>query len=146
MMMAEKAETELLNMVYKNAEMGRDGLYYVLRRTDDTGFRRSVETQFMEYQQVMDEAEDKLRENGASPKGTNPAEKAMVRCGAIRRAAADNSPAALAEMLIQGSCMGVTKIARQISRFRCEAPAALELADRLQKTEENNIEKMKAYL
>ena len=28
----------LVNSVYRNAEMGRDGLYTVLRKTDDTAF------------------------------------------------------------------------------------------------------------
>ena len=42
--------------------------------------------------------------------------------------------------------MGVTKIMKQISRYRNRCEEDLELAARLQKTEENNIHQMKQYL
>ena len=70
----------------------------------------------------------------------------MVRLTASRKTAKDNSPSALADMLIQGSSMGVTKIMKQISRYRNRCEEDLELAARLQKTEENNIHQMKQYL
>ncbi len=139
-------ELHLLDSIYRNAEMGRDGLYVVLRKTDDTTFRKLVMTQLAEYQSILDEAEDKLRRAGYTPDGNPAMAKMMVRMTACRKANEDNSPSALADMLIQGSSMGVTKIARQLSH--CQAPGedTLALAARLQKTEENNIEQMKAYL
>lgn len=142
----EQDELELLNNIYRNAEMGRDGLYFVLRKTDDTTFRKLVETQLMEYQNVMDEAEQKLRQAGSAPQGNPACAKMMVRLTASRKTAKDNSPSVLADMLIQGSSMGVTKIMKQISRYRNRCEEDLELAARLQKTEENNIHQMKQYL
>ena len=65
--MADTLEKTLLDNIYRNAEMGRDGLYYVIRRTDDPAFRKAVETQLMEYQSIMDEAEEKLGEAGVQP-------------------------------------------------------------------------------
>ena len=142
----EQDELELLNNIYRNAEMGRDGLYFVLRKADDTAFRKLVETQLMEYQNVMDEAEQKLRQAGSAPQGNAACAKMMVRLTASRKAARDNSPSALADMLIQGSSMGVTKIMKQISRYQNRSEEYLDLASRLQKTEENNIHQMKQYL
>ncbi len=142
----EKEETEFLNMIYRNAEMGRDGLYFVLRKTDDTAFRKVVETQLMEYQSIMDEAEDLIRQQGAVPDGNPVVAKIAVRRTAARKAAKDNSPSALADMLIQGSSMGVTKIARQISHREQTSEEVTALAAKLQETEENNIDRMKKYL
>ena len=139
-------ELALLANIYRNAEMGRDGLYFVLQRTGDTAFRRVVATQLTEYQAIMDEAEDRLRVAGYSPTGNGPIAKMMVHMTACHKTAQDNSPSALADMLIQGSSMGVTKIARQISHSRAPGEDVLALAERLQKTEENNIAHMKAYL
>lgn len=144
--MADTPDTELLNNIYKNAEMGRDGLYFVIRKTDDPQFRKVVETQLMEYQSIMDEAEEKLQQVGETATGNGTMSKMMVRMTAGRKTAQDNSPSALADMLIQGSSMGVTKIAKQISRYRSTDDEYLQLADRLQKTEENNIQQMKQYL
>lgn len=139
-------EYEFLNNVYRNAEMGRDGLYFVLRKTDDPAFRKLVETQLMEYQSLMDDTEEQMRAAGKEPRPTAPIAKAMVRMTAQRKAIADNSPSALADMLIQGSSMGVTKVAKEISRFTELSQQSMELAHRLKKTEENNIEQMKQYL
>lgn len=144
--MAEQGENELLELIYKNAEMGRDGLYYVLRKTDDTAFRKLVETQLMEYQSIMDEAEDKLRQNGRTARGVAGWEKATVRTTAACKTAMDSTPPALADMLIQGSAMGVTKIMRKITRLGNASEEVTALATRLRKTEENNIEQMKQYL
>ena len=144
--MTNEPEAALLNQIYRNAEMGRDGLYYVLRKTDDPAFRRLVETQLMEYQSIMDDAGDRLRNAGQTPQGSPPAAKLLARLTASRKAAQNNTPSALAEMLIQGSAMGVTKIARQLSLYRSRCEEAAELAARLQKTEENNIHQLKSYL
>lgn len=144
--MADTQEKDLLCQIYRNAEMGRDGLYYVIRRTEDTAFRKAVETQWMEYQTIMDEAEEKLRQQGAAPTGNSPISRAMVRMTAACKANRDNSPSALADMLIQGSSMGVTKILRQMRAHECCSEESLALADRLRETEENNIRQMKQYL
>ncbi len=128
--MADTQEKALLDNIYRNAEMGRDGLYYVIRRTDDPAFRKAVETQLMEYQSIMDEAEEKLRQQGGTPTGSSPMSRAMVRMTAACKTARDNSPAALADMLIHES----------------RSEDSLALADRLRETEENNIRQMKQYL
>ena len=139
-------ELHLLNMIYRNAEMGRDGLYFVLRKTADTTFRKLIITQLAEYQSIMDEAEDKMREAGSMPQGNSATEKMMLRMAACKQVSQDNSPAAFADMLIQGSSMGVTKIARQITHYTSHDAACLDLAKRLQSTEENNIHQLKQYL
>ncbi len=139
-------ELELLGNIYRNAEMGRDGLYFVLRKTDDTTFRKLITTQLMEYQSIMDEAEELLQKAGYTPTGSPAMARTMVRMTACRKTAQDNTPSALADMLIQGSTMGVTKIMKQISRYDNRSEEALNLAKRLQQTEENNIHQMKQYL
>ena len=144
--MADTLEKTLLDNIYRNAEMGRDGLYYVIRRTDDPAFRKAVETQLMEYQSIMDEAEEKLRQQGETPTSSSPMSRAMVRMTAAGKTSRDNSPAALADMLIQGSTMGVTKLLRQMRAHESRSEDGLALADRLRETEENNIRQMKQYL
>ncbi len=139
-------EIHLLEQIYRNAEIGRDGLYFVMRCTDAPEFRKAVETQFMEYQAVMDEAEILLRRRGKTPKGVGCFQRRMVRWTAAWRVARDSSPAALADMLIQGSSMGVTKILRQLHAHTDAAEEIRALADRLLETEENNICQMKQYL
>ncbi len=145
--MNKREETALLNNIYRNAEMGRDGLYYVLRKTDHIPMRRAVGTQLLEYQSIMDEAGNRLGRMGQYPHSNPPMAKMMVRMSAAGKMARDNSPAAMADMLIQGSSMGVTKITRQMHQCADEPDnKSLELARRLQQTERNNIHKLQQYL
>lgn len=144
--MLQEKDYALLNSIYRNAEMGRDGLYFVLRHTEDTTFRKLVATQMLEYQNILDRVEDKMRSAGQAPEGNPACAKMMVRMTSCRKASEDNSPSALADMLIQGSTMGVTKMARQISHYRAHCEDCVALAEELQKVEENNIHQLKQYL
>ena len=62
------------------------------------------------------------------------------------KAMADRSPANIAEMVIQGSTMGVTKSLRTIRECDLRDEGIRRLADRLLKTEQANIEEMKRFL
>lgn len=144
--MKESAIHHFINNIYRNAEMGRDALYFVLRRSDSAALRQLMLTQLGEYQAIMDEAETLLKAEGAKPEGIKPSQRFMIRMAACRELAKDDSPAAMADMLIQGSCMGVTKISRQLTRFRERCPEGAQLAEKLRQTEENNIHQLKKYL
>ena len=62
------------------------------------------------------------------------------------KAMADHSPANIAEMMIQGSTMGVTKSLRTIRTCDVKDEGVRRLADKLLKTEQANIEEMKRFL
>lgn len=62
------------------------------------------------------------------------------------KTAADDSPSKIAEMMINGSTMGVTKITKGISGYSGKNKNITSLADKLLKTEQNNIEEMKRFL
>ena len=72
-------DQELLQLVYKNAEMGRDGLDHLIERTEDRDFRRTLAEQFAEYQFVMDEARTRLDAFGQEPKGSSTMAVAMLK-------------------------------------------------------------------
>lgn len=144
--MKDCAIHHFLNNIYRNAEMGRDALYFVLRRSGNAALRQLMLTQLGEYQAIMDEAEVLLKAEGARPQGIKASQRFMIRMAACRELAKDDSTAAMADMLIQGSCIGVTKISRQLTRFRERCPEGAGLAKKLQETEENNIQQLKKYL
>ena len=58
----------------------------------------------------------------------------------------DDSDEHLAEMMYQGSAMGVTKIIRNLREYTVQDPDVRALAERLLKTEENNMDQMKKFL
>ena len=52
----------------------------------------------------------------------------------------------LAEMMYLGSAMGITKITRHQKDYAGTNPKICDLAKRLLKTEENNMEQMRTFL
>ena len=58
----------------------------------------------------------------------------------------DKSPSHIAEMMIQGNTMGVTKSLRVIHDYSMEDERVSDLANKLLETEQNNIEQMKPFL
>ena len=58
----------------------------------------------------------------------------------------DNTPSHIAEMMIQGNAMGLTKITRRLGEYDGEDKAICGLAGKLLSTEQNNIEQMKRFL
>ncbi|MNJ03052.1 hypothetical protein D3C73_1632290 [compost metagenome] len=58
----------------------------------------------------------------------------------------DDSHSHIAEMIIKGSTMGVTDVTKHLNKFDDVDSDIINLANKLLKIEENNIEEMKNYL
>ena len=87
-----------------------------------------------------------LRERGQEPKGLNPMVKASSEMMSAMKTMADHSTSKIAEMMIQGNTMGMTKSLRQMRTYASEDGRVKDLADKLLQTEEANIQQMKGFL
>ena len=140
------SELDLLNHIYQTAEMGQDGIQSVLKHTEDAMLISTLNRQRDEYRQLQNAAEEMLRARGMQPQGISPAARLSSGAMTALKTLTDHSPANIAEMMIQGSTMGVTKSMRTMGTCSEADPAVLELAQRLLRTEQANIEQMKGFL
>ena len=140
------SENQLLNHIYQTAEMGREGIQSVLKYTDEPGLASALAGQLTEYEKLQNAAGSLLQARGEPPKGLGPVAKASSEVMSTVKAMADRSPANIAEMMIQGSTMGVTKSLRTIRDCDVQDVTVRRLADQLLKTEQANIEEMKRFL
>ena len=139
-------ESELLQYVHKTTQMGRDGIQAVLKYAKDEGFQRALEDQKTEYEKLHSASARMLLERGEDPKGINPMAKASAQMMTAVQAAADHSTSKLAEMMIQGNTMGMTKSLRHLRDYKGGDERVRDVAGKLLKTEEANIEQMKQFL
>ena len=139
-------ETQLLNHVYQTAEMGGEGIRGILKYSEDPKLTQSLSAQLAEYEKLQRSAEEMLRRRGEEAKGINPMAKAGSEMMSAMKTMADHSATKLAEMMIQGSTMGVTKSIRTIRDCHIRDERVRDLADKLLETEEANIAEMKKYL
>lgn len=140
------SESEMLNDIYQAAEMGQGGIRTVLPRAENGAFRQALEQQLAEYEKLGGAAEKLLRERGEMPKGANPLAKASSELLSAVKTMSDHSASKIAEMMIQGNTMGMTKSIQHLHDYHGSDAQVRELADRLLQTEEANIRQMKAFL
>ena len=140
------SENQLLNHIYQTAEMGQDGIRTVLKYAQDPGLVRTLNSQMAEYQSIQNSAGALLHARGEPPKGLGPMAKLSSEAMTAVKSLTDPSATNIAEMLIQGSTMGVSKSLRTLRDCQLKDPKVKALADKLLRTEEDNIQEMKQFL
>lgn len=141
-----QSEIELLQSVRKGAQMGCQGIEEIMPYAKGESFRRALETQKAEYGHIYKEADRLITERKAEPEDLSPVARVSSKTMTIMKTLKDDSEEHLAEMMYQGSSMGVTKIIRNLREYSGGDSEVKELAQRLLKTEENNMEQMKKFL
>lgn len=139
-------DKEMLSYIYQNADMGVDGILKVLKTADGESLRGALQSQLSEYDAIRSEAMRLLRDRGGEPSEPSAMAKLSAKMTAVAETMKDNSPGHIAEMMIQGNAMGLTKITRRLGEYEGEDRAVRKLAGKLLSTEQNNIEQMKRFL
>lgn len=143
------ANTEMLNYVCQNAEMGQKTLSKLVNIADtNNSFSELLNSQLSEYKQIYDTAWQKIKEKGENPKDS----PALKNAGAylmldLKTMGGKTDPDHISEMLIQGSTMGVIELTRRMREYEGQtAPEVNDLAGRLLATEQRNIDECKKFL
>ncbi len=139
-------DVELLQDICESSEMGRDYIMNVIKLTAAPGFRKTLETQLTEFANMYDTADKMLQERGSRPSSVGPVAKAASYVTATMKTLKENTPSCIAEMMIQGSTMGITKLTRQLNEYDGSDDSAARLAQKQLKTEQANIDEMKKFL
>lgn len=137
---------KLLQSVVENARTGLDGCEQLLKKADDGAMRDELMTERADYQGFVQNAERALYAAGAHPHAKNPVSRMGMWMGIQMETLTDNSPAHLAEMLIQGATMGVVEMTKDRAELSCAAPEALKLADDFIAYQQAAIDRLKKHL
>jgi hypothetical protein len=137
---------ELLNYIYQNAEMGTRTIGQLLGIVEDEAFKRQLQNQHDEYEQMREEARRLLNAHGADEKGIGAFEAIRTYLSINLQTIADKSVPHIAEMMIIGSNMGVIDAIRSLKKYGGAEPGIVRLMERLRTLEENNIHTLKNYL
>ena len=140
------SDAEMLNHVYQAADMGRTGILDVLKLTEDALFRDALTQQLAEYDKLMAQAGEMMRQRQIRREEANPVSKLSSQMMTTVKSLSDRSPSHLAEMMIQGNTMGVTKSVKHLNDYQQGDAEVRRLAERMLATEQANIEQMKTYL
>ena len=139
--------TQLLDLIYKNARMGEVTLPAVIGKVTRPDLRAALSGQLMEYRTISGEAKEALHRAGRTPDAPPSARSAAAGAALRLNALTGQSPSKVAELMIRGSTMGTIEMSKRIHQYQFTAePETLQLANRLLAAEEGNIEQMKGFL
>ncbi len=137
----------ILEDILKGATMGVVSIENLQLYVDDAAFYDVLNEQLNEYRKVANNAKDLIRKSGHEPIGLGKFPKKASAISVKLNVRYENSTSHFAQMMINGSTMGVDKLCRQIRRFSHKASEeAMSLAYELIKTELNNINSLINYL
>ncbi len=137
---------ELLNYIHQNAEMGKETLSQIVLIVEDMEFKKELTKQLSEYQKIYDETERIFAQAGKESKDISPFTKISSYIMINMKTLTDKSATHIAEMLMQGSNMGIIDVTKRLNAYDGANKDILKLAKDLLKTEQNNVEALKKFL
>jgi len=140
---------ELLEFIYKNAEMGSFTLTKLINELKDkeNKIKKVVEDEIKGYEKYIKESKKLIDKGKYEFKENGLMAKMGASMGIKKETKADNSDAAIAHMIVEGLTMGVVDISTKINNYKEVADKkVISLAEDFLKFQESEIERLKEFL
>lgn len=137
---------EFLNDVYKNAKMGMNSLSMLIDKTDDADMRRELQKELEKYTVFATKVTDELARMGKTPEEIGILQNVGLWAGVTVNALIDSTPSHIAQMIIEGSNMGIVELTKILNNAQNVDASAQKIALELMHMEEYRVQKMKRRL
>ena len=107
---AIKKTEEALAEIYRNAQLALVSISDILPAVEDETIKNELHSQHEEYERFSAKAAVLARDMGLELKEPNPMKKAMMWGSIKMNTMTDNSRSHIAEMMVQGTVMGITAL------------------------------------
>lgn len=133
----QKQSEEVLAEVYRNTQLALQSISNLLPQVEDMPTREELTRQHEEYEQISAKATVLAKDRDIELKEPNPLKKAMMWSSIKMSTLTDNTPSHIAEMMIQGTVMGITALKKSLGELSPEAHEDIRaLAEEFLKMEE----------
>ncbi|MBE6605515.1 MAG: hypothetical protein E7635_00550 [Ruminococcaceae bacterium] len=137
---------EMLQFLYKSASMSVDTTARVIAKTHDARLRRELNEQKDGYRRFADDAVKGLKSHGLTPQDNPLMTKLMTNVGISVNTMIDSTPSHIAEIMINGTNMGVLKMNKHLNRNKDISEETNKLCRELIDFQKNSATKLEAYL
>ena len=140
--------SEMIEQLYKNVKMGSDSIIKLMPKATDGKFKTDLTEQLNGYEKFASQARKLLHDAGCEAKDENVMTKMWASIGMTMNTLTDSSDSHLAQMVVEGSTMGVTDTLKILREYENTGVSedTLALAREIIKFEEKNIETMKSHI
>ena len=143
-----KKSEEVLAEIYRNSQLALQSISNILPETEDTDLREELLKEHGEYEKIGGKAAILAKDRDIELKNPNPMKKAMMWSSIKMNTLTDNSRSHIAEMMVQGTVMGVTALKSSLGEMSKEnADEEIKaLAEELLAMEEEFEKKWKEFI
>lgn len=139
-------EINVLDELNKGACMGRDAIHFVLDKVKDDNLKKELTNQYNKYKSISDRICEIYPEyKDDKPHETNAMDKAMTWFGVEMKTLNDNSTSKIAELLLQGTNMGIIEGRRLLNHKETDEEVN-KLVQEYVDMQEDAVEKLKTFL
>ena len=137
---------EMLQFLHKSAKMSVDSTSKLLSKTDNPKLRQELLSEIDGYKRFERESTALLRSHGLKPQDPAMMSKLMADVGMTLSTMMNSSTSHIAEMMINGSNMGVIKMSKHLNRNTSCPEKTRNLCSDMINYEKSRMEKLGSYL
>ncbi|MDE6411978.1 MAG: hypothetical protein K2L02_05545 [Clostridia bacterium] len=133
-----KKSEEVLAEVHRNCQLALQSISDILPEVDDTAVKEELLKQHEEYERISSKAAILAKNKNVELKNPGPIKKAMMWTSIKVNTMKDDSRAHIAEMMVQGTVMGITALKTSLGQMSENYPdhEIKDLAEELLHAEE----------
>ena len=139
-------ENELANRIYENVRMASYAIDCIIEKIENKKLAELLRSQNKFYLSAVVDIEKLAKKLSFDLKDINPILKGMSYISIKTKTIMNNDSPKLAEMLVQGTTMGITDTLKALSEFKTKNEELLTLAKRIVSHEEEFVDSLKTFL
>ena len=144
--MERKKSEEILAEIYRNVQLALESISDILPEVEDEGIRNEIVREYEEYEKFGARAAVLAKNKGYEIKEPNVFKKAMMWGSIKMNTLTNGSRAHIAEMMIQGTVMGITSLKTTAGESECNDQEICALLKELLELEEGFEKTLKSFL
>ena len=142
----QNQETKLLSSLYKNASMGTSSINTILSKVKNPKLKGELIAQLKNYSTEATSLKKMITEKNGEPRDINLLTKTYADAGIMVSTMMNSTPSHIAEMMIQGTNMGVIEITKALNADKEVDPQLKQHAEDMLQKEQLYTNKLKTYL
>ena len=142
----DKNEINVLDELNKGACMGKDAIHFIMDKVEDENLKMELERQYSKYNEISDKINNLYPEYSEKhPHETSTMNKMMTWYGIEMKTFNDQSTSKIAELLLQGTNMGIIE-GRRLLNHKNTDENVHSLVQEYVDMQEEAVEKLKTFL
>ena len=145
-MSKKENEVNVLDELSKGACMGRDAIHFIMDKVKDEDLKTELNNQYKKYKEISNRIAELYPEySNDEPHKTNAMNKVMTWYGIEMKTMMDDSTSKIAELLLQGTNMGIIE-GRRLLNHKHTDESVNSLIQEYVDMQENAVEQLKKFL